>query len=87
MHAVGEQIRDTQRELAALGPKPRRPVVRAALSALAGRIHAAEAAAGEWYIETEEREDLSRIFEDLTHAAKLPALAAEITEWLIPGDG
>lgn len=62
-------------------------MVRAALSALAGRIHAAEAAAGEWYIETEEREDLSRIFEDLTHAAKLPALAAEITEWLIPGDG
>lgn len=82
--AVVAHIRDTQRELAELGPKPRRPVVRAALVALARRIHETEAAAGEPYIETEEREGLSAVFEDLAYAAKQPALVDEIVDWLMP---
>ncbi|SHI64417.1 hypothetical protein SAMN05421803_101815 [Nocardiopsis flavescens] len=85
--AIVEHIRDTERELAALGPKPRRPLVRTALAALAGRIHATEAAAGEWFIETEEREGLSTVFEDLAYAAMQPALVEEIVDWLTPPEG
>ena len=85
--AVIEHIRDTERELAALGPKPRRPLVRAALAALGRRIYATEAETGEWYIETEEREILSHVFESLVYAAKQPALADEIIDWLtLPED-
>jgi hypothetical protein len=40
-------------------------VVRAALADLAGQVHSTEAATGEWFIETEERESLSAVFEDL----------------------
>ncbi|MGO1562819.1 hypothetical protein CZ771_01340 [Actinomycetales bacterium JB111] len=43
--AVAQLIRETQRKLDALGPKPRIPVVRTAMVALAGRIYEAEAAA------------------------------------------
>lgn len=82
--AIVEHIRETERDLAALGPKPRRSLVRASLAALAGRIHAIEAAAGEWFIETEEREGLSAVFEDLAYAAKQPALVEEIVDWLTP---
>lgn len=85
--AIVEHIRGTERELAELGSKPRRPLVRAALAALAARIHATEAAVGEWFIETEEREDLSAVFEDLAYAAKQPALVEEIVDWLTPPEG
>lgn len=80
--AVVEHIRDTQRELAALGPKPRRPLVRAALKALGQQIYATEAAGGEMLIETDERQDLGDVFEDLIYAAKQPALVDEIVDWL-----
>lgn len=85
--SIVRHIRDTQHELAELGPKPRRPAVRAALATLAAWIHATEAATGEWYIETPEREMLSAIFEDLAYAAKQPALVKEIADWLIPSAG
>ncbi|MEJ1090879.1 hypothetical protein [Microbacterium istanbulense] len=82
--AIVEHIRDTMRELAALGPKPRRPLVRAAMAALGRQIYVTEAASGEWFIETVEREYLSDVFESLVYAAKQPALVDEIVDWLFP---
>lgn len=78
--AAREALHDACRELAALGPKPRKPAVRAVLRKTVEWFNRADEDAGH-VIETEEREDICMALEEIAFAARQPTLAAEIDEW------
>ena len=78
--AAAERVRETYRELAALGPKPRRADVRKALKSLLEWIKKADADAG-LVLETEERDDIYLLLEEITHVARQPALLPEMEPW------
>lgn len=77
---VRAALHDACRELAALGPKPRKPAVRAVLRKTVNWLNRADADAGH-VIETEEREDICMALEEIAFAAGQPSLAGEIDEW------
>lgn len=68
------------RELSALGPKPKRAQVRAVLKRCVEWLNKADAEAG-GVIETEEREDIFVVFEEMAYVAKQKALIEEIDTW------
>lgn len=68
------------REIQALGEKPRRPAVRKILKSTVEWFNQADEAAGH-VIETEEREDIVAVLEEIAHAAKQKALVGEIDDW------
>lgn len=73
-------VHDACERLRALGSKPRKPAVRRILRDVVEWFNEADKAAGE-IIETEEREDICAILEEMAHAAKQPELAAEVDDW------
>ncbi|MGW4251849.1 hypothetical protein [Streptomyces californicus] len=78
--AAVRRVHKACRELRALGPKPRKPSARKVLKALVQWFNAADQAAG-WVIETEEREDVCRVLEELAHVAGHPSLVLEADDW------
>ncbi len=73
-------IRDACIALQALGPKPRRAEVRAILKHTVEWFNNADEKAG-GVIETEEREDICAVLEEMAHVACQKALVDEIDEW------
>ena len=78
--AAAERVRETYRELQALGPKPRKADVRKAVKSLLQWIKDADAAAG-LVLETEERDDIYLLLEEITHVARQPSLLPEMEPW------
>ena len=78
--AAREQIYSTVRALQALGPKPKRPQVRAILKSCVEWFNVKDAEFG-GVIETEEREDICAVLEELAVVARQKALVAEIDAW------
>ena len=78
--AAAERVRETYRELQALGPKPRKADARKAVKSLLWWIKAADVAAGD-VLETEERDDIHLILEEMTHVARQPSLLDEVEPW------
>lgn len=78
--AAQAKIHETCRALQALGPKPKRADVRRLLKGCVEWFNAADAAAGE-VIETEEREDIRQVLEEMAHVARQKALVEEIDAW------
>lgn len=79
-HAARRAIHDTCRILSALGPKPRKAEVRSILKACVEWFNNADADAG-GVIETEEREDICAVLEELVFVAHQKALVEEIDAW------
>jgi len=79
-HRARNVIRDACIALQALGPKPRKAEVRATLKKTVRWFNEADQKAG-WVIETEEREDIYAVLEEMAHVARQKALVAEIDEW------
>ena len=73
-------IRDACIALQALGPKPRRAEVRAILKHTVEWFNNADEKAG-GVIETEEREDICAVLEEMAHVACQKALVDAIDEW------
>ncbi len=80
--AAAERVRQTYRELQALGPKPRRADARKAIRALLLWIKDADEHAG-LVLETEEREDIHLVLEEITHVARQSALLDEMADWSV----
>lgn len=68
------------KDLASLGPKPRRPVARKLLESYTNSLNKIDGKFG-YYIETEEREDLMQFLEDVCWAIKQKPLVVEIENW------
>ena len=73
-------IRDACLSLRALGPKPSKADVRAILKKAVQWFNEEDEKAG-GPIETEEREDICAILEEMAHVARQKALVEEIDEW------
>lgn len=73
-------IHEACEELAALGPKPRKAAVRAVLKRCVIWFNDADAVAG-GVIETEEREDICAVLEEMAFVAKHKALVEEVDGW------
>ncbi|WP_339153041.1 hypothetical protein WID27_24370 [Streptomyces sp. F41] len=78
--AAARRVHQACRELRDLGPKPRKPAVRKVLKSLVLWFNTADQAAG-WVIETEEREDICLVLEELAHVARHPSLVMEADDW------
>lgn len=78
--AARDVIRDACIALQALGPKPRRAEVRTILKHTVEWFNEADEKAG-GVIETEEREDIYAVLEEMAHVARQKALVDEIDEW------
>jgi hypothetical protein len=78
--AARETIRNACRELRELGPKPPKAKVRLILRRCVGWFNEADKAAGE-VIETEEREDICAVLEEMAFVAKQKGLLDEIDNW------
>lgn len=78
--AAKAQVRSTILELQALGSTPGKAQVRAVLKACVEWFNAKDAEFGQ-VIETEEREDICRVLEELVAAAGQRSLIDEIDEW------
>jgi len=78
--AAAARVLQTCRELAELGPKPRKAAARAALKALVSWLNEADSLAG-GIIETEEREDIYLVLEEIAHVAGHPSLVEEAANW------
>lgn len=63
-----------------LGPRPRRPDARAVLKKTVIWFNEADEKAG-GVIETEEREDICTVLEEMAYVARQKALVEEIDEW------
>jgi hypothetical protein len=74
------RIRSSILELQALGPKPRRPEVRAVLKSCVEWFNEMDERFGH-VIETEEREDIHTVLEELAFMARQKKLADEIENW------
>ena len=68
------------RALQALGAKPKKTEARKILKRCVEWFNAADTAHGD-VIETEEREDIHAVLEEMMHVARHPALAEEIENW------
>src|ERR1019366_1627604 len=77
VEAARDQIYSTARSLQALGLKPRRPQVRAILKSCVEWFNAKDLEFGN-VIETEEREDICAVLEELAFVARQGALVSEI---------
>ena len=73
-------IRDACIALQGLGPKPRKAEVRAILKKTVQWFNEADEKAG-GVIETEEREDICAVFEEMAYVARHKSLVDEIDEW------
>lgn len=78
--AAREQVYAAYRQLQELGEKPRKPAVRAVMKALVGWFNDADVQY-DGIIETEEREDISAVLEEIAHATRQPSLADEFEAW------
>jgi len=78
--AAREVVHQACRDLAALGDKPKRKDVRVILKACVEWFNEADEKAGN-VIETEEREDICAVFEEVAFVARQRALVDEIDEW------
>lgn len=75
-----EKIKATIREIESLGPKPTKKLVRAKLKECVIWFNEADEAHG-GPIETEEREDICLLLEEIAFVAKQKSLTQEIDEW------
>jgi hypothetical protein len=73
-------VRHACSALQALGPKPRRADVRAILKRCVDWFNEADERAG-GVIETEEREDIFGVLEEMAHVSRQPALVDEMDGW------
>lgn len=73
-------IREACLSLRALGPKPRKAEVRAILKRTVQWFNVEDEKAGN-PIETEEREDICAVLEEMAHVARQKTLVDEIDEW------
>jgi hypothetical protein len=73
-------IREACLSLQALGPKPRKAEVRAILKQTVEWFNEADASAG-GVIETEEREDIFAVLEEMAYVARQKSLADQIDQW------
>ena len=78
--AARATIRSACDSLEQLGPKPRRADVRAILKKTVIWFNEADEKAG-GVIETEEREDICSVLEEMAHVARQKILSEEIDEW------
>ena len=78
--AARDRIRSVILELQALGPKPKKAQVRAALKACVEWFNAKDAEFG-GAIETVEREDICALLEELAFVARQQSLVEEIDAW------
>lgn len=78
--AAVAQVHEACRKLRALGAKPRKPAARKVLKDLALWFDDADASAG-GVIETEEREDIWSVLEEIAHVARHPSLLEEVETW------
>lgn len=78
--AARDRFRAAILELQALGPKPKKSKVRAALKSCVEWFNAKDAISG-GVIETEEREDILSLLEELAVVAGHPSLVDEIDAW------
>jgi hypothetical protein len=78
--AARATIRSACNAIKELGPKPRRADVRAILKKTVIWFNDADKEAGE-VIETEEREDICSVLEEMAHVARQKVLVEEIDEW------
>jgi hypothetical protein len=79
-HAARNVIRDACIALQDLGPKPRRADVRTILKKTVQWFNEADEKAG-GVIETEEREDICAVLEEMAHIARQKVLVDEIDAW------
>ena len=77
--AATSRVHQTCRELAEMGPRPRKALVRKALTALVEWFNRADEAAG-GVIETEEREDVFRVIEEIAFVARHKAVVEEVAK-------
>ena len=73
-------IHNTCRALCALGSKPRKPDVRRLLRDCVKWFNEADEEAG-GVIETEEREDICMVLEEMVYLARQKSLSDEVNEW------
>ena len=73
-------VHDTCRALRALGSKPRKPDVRRLLRECVEWFNNADQQAG-GVIETEEREDICAVLEEMAYVARQKSFADEIEDW------
>lgn len=78
--AAREAIHGTCKKLEALGPKPRKADVRAILKNCVEWFNRADERAG-GVIETEEREDICAVLEEMAHVARQQKLVEDIDNW------
>jgi hypothetical protein len=78
--AARERVRQDIERLRALGPKPGKRDVRAVIKASVLWFNALDTQFGE-VIETEEREDICAVYEELAFVARRPDVAREIEKW------
>ncbi len=78
--AARDRIRSAVLELQALGQKPKKSDVRAVLKACVEWFNARDTEFGE-VIETEEREDIYKVLEELAFVARQRSLVEEIERW------
>lgn len=78
--AATARVHDTYRALQSLGAKPRKPAARKILKDLVLWFNHADDEAG-GVIETEEREDIFLVLEEIAHVARHPALLQEADSW------
>lgn len=78
--AARDVVRDACIELRDLGPKPTRAAVRAVLKNTVQWFNEADEAAG-GVIETEEREDILALLEEMAFVARQKVLVEEMDEW------
>ena len=79
-NAARDVIRGACDSLKALGPKPRRADVRAILKTTVLWFNEADEKAG-GILDTEEREDICAVLEEMAHLARQKVLVDEIEEW------
>ncbi|OQW46161.1 MAG: hypothetical protein A4S16_11610 [Proteobacteria bacterium SG_bin6] len=79
-NAARAVVRSACDALKELGPKPRRADVRAVLKKTVTWFNEADEKAGN-VIETEEREDICAVLEEMAHVARQKVLVEEIDEW------
>lgn len=79
--AATDAVHETCAQIIVLGPKPRRPAVRSALKDLVARLTVLDAEAGE-VIETEEREDILVVMEEIAYASGQRVLVEEFGDWI-----
>lgn len=81
LEALRVRAREMLLALQSLGPKPRRPLVRAEMKAFVDWVNIANNASDAYPVETMEREELHAFLEEVAWAAKQRPLVDEIEDW------